>query len=206
LTFDASSSDNTRIAIYWTQLTTDEETGGSPIVQYLVESAEDDGQYSWTEQQVSQATNTAQVTGLTGGTQYLFRVRANNLHGDGPESDTLSALAAQAPDQPAAPTTAQVTTSVQVIWTLPVENHQTITDVEVYIGDSTSSFASDLTLCDASAGTTAFDNQYCVIALASLIEAPYNLAVDDLIEFKVRAKNSRGWSAQSDANTAGVKA
>jgi hypothetical protein len=42
--------------------------------------------------------------------------------------------------------------------------------------------------------------------MASLTGAPLSLAVGDLIEFKVRARNDRGWSATSDANSDGVLA
>jgi hypothetical protein len=67
------------------------------------------------------------ATGLTGGVTYLYKVRAKNLHGDGPYSSDLAALAAQVPDAPAAPTTTQIATGVQVSWTEPTDRHQTIT-------------------------------------------------------------------------------
>jgi hypothetical protein len=47
VTFDPAASDITKITIEWTYLATDEEIGGSPILSYDVESAEDDGQYLW---------------------------------------------------------------------------------------------------------------------------------------------------------------
>jgi len=46
-----------------------------------------------------------------------------NLHGAGATSSILSALAAQKPDPPAAPTTTQIATGVKVQWAVPVENH-----------------------------------------------------------------------------------
>ena len=42
--------------------------------------------------------------------------------------------------------------------------------------------------------------------MTSLTSSPYSLSVDALITFKVRARNSRGWSDYSTANSAGVLA
>jgi hypothetical protein len=42
--------------------------------------------------------------------------------------------------------------------------------------------------------------------MTSLTSSPYSLSVDTLITFKVRARNSRGWSDYSTANSAGVLA
>lgn len=90
-------------------------------------------------------------------------------------------------------------------WTAPTANHLSIGEYEIQIADSTGAYRVDTTLCDGSVSTV-ITNLYCIIPMASLTIAPYNLAVDALITFKVRARNSRDWSALSPANTAGVLA
>lgn len=49
-------------------------------------------------------------------------------------------------------------------------------------------------------------NMYCIIPITSLTVSPYSLQVGDLIRFKVRAYNSRGWGEWSVANSEGVLA
>lgn len=110
------------------------------------------------------------------------------------------------PDQPDPPTTTQVATSLQVSWTAPTANFLPITDYEVQIKDSTGNFAANTALCNPSAGQNAFTDMYCVIPLSVFESAPYSYAVATTIEFKVLAKNSRGWSAASAVNPTGVTA
>ena len=45
---------------------------------------------------------------------------------------------------------------------------------------------------------------YCIIPIAKLRQAPYNLVRFELISVKIRAQNVRGWSELSDANTQGT--
>jgi hypothetical protein len=92
-----------------------------------------------------------------------------------------------------------------VAWTAPAENHLAIVEYEIQIADAAGAYSVDATLCDGS-DSTVIANLYCIIPMASLTSSPYSLAVDALITFKVRARNSRDWSAVSPANTAGVLA
>lgn len=46
---------------------------------------------------------------------------------------------------------------------------------------------------------------YCLVAMADLREAPFSLTYDTLVRAKVLARNERGWSAESPANTDGAK-
>jgi len=45
---------------------------------------------------------------------------------------------------------------------------------------------------------------YCIFPIAALRNAPYNLVRLELIQFKIRAHNVRGWGDYSDPNTSGV--
>lgn len=100
--------------------------GGSAITGYVVEYSTDNGK-SYT--QVSEATTatSAQITGLTNGTGYMFRVRAVNANGVGEpsaNSTSITPTGAQA-TAPAAPTNVAATagvTSANVTWTAPTVN------------------------------------------------------------------------------------
>jgi hypothetical protein len=69
--------------------------GGSPITQYSVTS----DPASSTEV-VDGSTTTVEVTGLTNGVSYTFRVRASNAVGDGPLSSASNAVTPLAPPTP----------------------------------------------------------------------------------------------------------
>jgi hypothetical protein len=92
-----------------------------------------------------------------------------------------------------------------VAWTEPNTNHLPILEYEVTIADAAGNFAEYTALCDG-AGDPALSDLACVVPMASLTGAPLSLAVGDLIEFKVRARNDRGWSTTSDVNSDGVLA
>jgi hypothetical protein len=127
------------------------------------------------------------------------------LHGSGAFSSSLSALAAQVPDQPSAPTTTQVATAVKVAWTGPADNHLPISEYQVTIADSTGVFQEDKSLCDGSSSAVMTD-MYCIIPMSSLTASPWALSAGTLIRFEVRARNARGWSSYSPANSGGVGA
>ena len=74
------------------------ENGGSPILDYQIDLAEEDGQFTVL---ASSMINSLTVVSLVTGTTYSFRVRARNAFGYGPDSVTLSLLCA---DRPGAPT------------------------------------------------------------------------------------------------------
>ena len=46
---------------------------------------------------------------------------------------------------------------------------------------------------------------YCLVLMADLRAAPFSLTYDTLVRAKVLARNERGWSAESDANTVGAR-
>ena len=57
-------------------------------------------------------------------------------------------------------------------------------------------------LCDGDAQAVVM---YCLVAMADLRESPFSLTYDTLVRAKVLARNERGWSAESPANTGGAK-
>lgn len=206
LTHDTSSSTVNSNRITWPDLIGNTYTGRSPITGYEIDQADNFANPVWsTLATVAPGVGAYLATGLTGGTTYIYRVRAQNLHGDGPYSSLLSALTAQAPDKPTAPTTSQVATGVRVSWTAPNYNFLAILEFEITIADSAGLFAKYTLLCDG-ASEAAKTDLACVVPMASLTSAPLSLSVGALVKFKVRARNARGWSLTSDANTSGVLA
>jgi titin len=74
-------------------------TGGSPITDYVIQRSLDGT--NWTT--ISDGVNTTTaftVTGLTGGTRYVFRVAAKNVAGTGPPSGPVSKIMRTLPSAP----------------------------------------------------------------------------------------------------------
>jgi hypothetical protein len=96
--------------------------GGAPITGYTVTSTP--GNYTFTG-----SSSPIAATGMTLGTSYTFTVRATNVYGDSPESQTSSSI--KYASVPAAPTigTATVTskTAVNVTFTAGADGGETIT-------------------------------------------------------------------------------
>jgi fibronectin type 3 domain-containing protein len=109
-------------------------TGGSPITDYKVYRSSNGGaSYSLVSDPVSTAT-TATVTGLSGGTEYTFRIRAVNAHGDGTYSATVvTTPTSSAPSAPTALTATPGGGQVALTWSAPASNGgSAITDYLIY--------------------------------------------------------------------------
>ena len=86
-----STTPTTKIDVSWTALTTTQMTGKPAVddydVQYRLAGATD-----WTDASFTGTTTSTTLTGLTSGKTYEVQVRAGNHEGDGPWSDTRSAI------------------------------------------------------------------------------------------------------------------
>lgn len=126
------------------------DDGGSPITGYRVTASPSTGVSI-----VQNGTDTsAQVSGLTAGTSYIFSVVAINAAGSSPAAASASTLIATAPAAPAAPS-ATVTSgsSVNLAWAAAAANGSPISSYRVqYSTDST--FASGVTTVDSGKSTT----------------------------------------------------
>jgi hypothetical protein len=78
------------------ELLTHEETGGSVIDSYKVELYDSDTDL-WTEIHNSLVLDVT-LSGLTVGTTYLLRASAQNIHGWGANSNTLTVVSSAVPD------------------------------------------------------------------------------------------------------------
>jgi hypothetical protein len=112
---------------------------------------------------------------LEAGQFYKFKVEARNSVGYSPYSAEISILAAQKPEQPLVPTTSVVGDNVQIDWSIPEDGGTSITGYEVKIRHSDNVvFSEDLTNCDASQAAIVTAHS-CLVPIATLIAAPYNL-------------------------------
>jgi Domain of unknown function (DUF4082)/Fibronectin type III domain/Bacterial Ig domain len=168
--------------VSWTAPASD---GGSPITGYKVVPYK--AGVAQTATTVGAEVTTANVSGLSAGSSYTFKVAAINTVGTGPESAASNAVTPTAPTAPGAPTgliAAAKSSSATLSWTAPTSNGgSAITGYKVtpYIG--------------ATAGTaTTIGN----VETATVTGLTNGVAYT----FKVAAINAIGTSAESTASTA----
>jgi hypothetical protein len=91
---------------------------------------------SYTLATTASAIDSYQVTGLTPGLVYNFKVAAYNASGE--TSSSVESIAPYTvPDQPAAPTLSNyTTTSIELSWTAPTDGGSAITGYQIYRGGS----------------------------------------------------------------------
>ena len=96
MTLDPILSTTTSIHISWTHLVQNLEIGASPILNYVIRTNQGSQVVVWQDLETIPAALPYEytATGLTPGETYSLRVVAQNLHGLGPESEDLTALAA----------------------------------------------------------------------------------------------------------------
>ena len=136
------------------------------------------------------------ITSLIAGNTYKIKVQARNIYGYSADSEVVSILAAQIPDQPSAPTTEFQTTQVEISWTAPFDQGSAITGYKVVIALSDAvTFSEEITDCDMSSDPSTS----CVIPVQSLKAQPYSLNWGTDVYAKVTAINTYGVSAESDA-------
>lgn len=124
------------------------------------------------------------VSGLSSGTTYYFWARTHNSEGYSPWSGRASTKTLKVPDAPSAPLLSSVTaTSVDVAFSPNGNGGSSITAYQ--IGWSTSSSGSPTSSVSASSPQVVED-----------------LAPGTIYYFRVRARNSVGWSAWSSATSA----
>ncbi len=107
---------NEQVDLSWTA----PHDGGSPITGYIVEYTSNNGA-SWSE--FADITDTyANVTGLTNGQQYHFRVNATNAVGTGPASDIVPATPVTLPGAPENLIATVNGTTIELTWDPPAND------------------------------------------------------------------------------------
>jgi hypothetical protein len=151
-------------------------TGGDVIIDYRVSIAEQGAAFSILSAGVTATTYTA--TGLTSGVTYEFKVESRNSYDHGSSSEALALLAAFKPDAPDIPTTAVVGNQALISWNEPIDNGSPITGYRVFIqANSEGDFIEETVDC-VGQDADVVSNRLCLIALDTLIIAPYSLILN----------------------------
>jgi hypothetical protein len=159
------------------------ETGGSPILSYVV--LWDQGLGGSLVARLGDVipnldTSVIINTGVSSGVEYRFAVYARNAHGDGPESDSVTVLAATVPSQMNPPEVSAVSaySSLQYRVTITAPHSGgvavAIDAYGVLFKWSDGSGDSELAECDGSSPDV-LTNLYCDVSLSSLTASPFNL-------------------------------
>jgi hypothetical protein len=203
-----SATSTTQLEVDFTALATAAERGGAAIDSYHLEW--DEGTGTWADvagqDGAYQLLTTHVITGpppVAGGTDYRLRVRAHNLHGWGPESEPAVVFATSAPGQPDPVTTAQVSETIEIRWTAPLNNYESLDAYRLTVEAAGGAYLEDLAHCDASTAAVMAELA-CRIPVATLVAAPYSLPAGALVVAQVQAHNARGWGANSDPNSGGA--
>jgi hypothetical protein len=119
-------------------------------------------------------------TGISSGVEYRFAIYARNAHGDGPESDSVTVLAATVPSPMNPPEVSAVSAYSSLQYRLTITAPHSggdgvaIDAYRVLFKYSDGSGYSELAECD-SPPSDVLTNLYCDVSLSSLTASPFNL-------------------------------
>eukprot|EP00347_Sterkiella_histriomuscorum_P017133 403350540 len=194
-----SSTDETKIQVDWTALTTLTETGGNTVSKYNL--VWDNGSGSDPSLSIvdSLVTTFTTSTTLVTGQKYQFKVRAYNDHGYGEYSNIAEIYAAVEPTASAsAPILNSDLVNNEIDITLtgsPYNGGSPVTSYSVYVySDLTSDFELETTYCSGSTSLT------CSIP-HTYLSSTYGLTSGDTIRVKYTANNVVGSSSFSPEGT-----
>ncbi len=128
-----ATPDDSKITLNWmSRQTSSVETGWTLITGYEYQQKTSDG--NWTSWNIvpgsGQHSGDFEVTGLTNGTTYRFRLRAVNANGAGPAAETGPVVASGKPGQPRQVRTAPGDKSVTLSWVASSDGGSPITGWE----------------------------------------------------------------------------
>ena len=185
-----------QVSLSWTSLS-GTSTGNSEITAYALYFDDATGSITHLLQSTTGTSFTA--TGLTGGQNYQFHVKACNIYGCGLASDAITVRTSDVPDQIDTLTTSIEGTDVKVAWLEPDANFEPILEYEVVFEASNDAYVTDSTNCDGQDPSVT----ECLIPMDQMISLT-GLSQGALIVARVRARNANGWALLSQENIAGA--
>lgn len=200
-----SATSTTQIEVDWSLLT-NPSNGGSEVTSYQL--VWDAGTGSTTSSLVGLLAPYTQAsyvvtTGVTLGSTYKFKVRAQNVYGWGGYSPEFSIVASEAPAQMQVATTSIVGTAARISWVAPASNGEPITAYRVKVLHSDGVTYSEEPVSCSGTEAAIVSNLRCDIPLTTLRASPFNLVLGDLVRATVAAGNAQGYGLASQVNTEG---
>lgn len=184
-----STSSQTQLVIDYA-LPTGTYTGGSTILSISLEWDSGTSGATWTSLvgvNPASLTQTYTITsGLTSGSTYKFRYRAQNIFGWGSYSAELSTLAAEVPQTMAAVVSTNSGSNVRFSWTALSSNGAAITAYKLEIMQGDWTYSEDSTNCNG-ADATIVTNQYCDVPMSVITASPYSHTAGETIHARVSA-------------------
>jgi hypothetical protein len=154
-----TATSESQIEIDWASLTAP-SNGGSTIQSYNLQWDSGTSGVTWTDvvglSPAYASTSIILSTGITAGTTYQFKVRAQNIIGWGAFSSAYSIKAAAAPSQMLTVTTSidSSTGGVMITWVAPHDGSSTIDAYLIEIANSASTtWTADTTDCNGASST-----------------------------------------------------
>jgi hypothetical protein len=136
----------------------------------------------------SLATSSTLTSSIVAGKNYIFRVRAQNIHLWGDWSPSKTIKAAQKPHQMATVTTSidAAAGNLEIVWVAPADGSDTITGYLIEIQDGAGAWSTDTTTCDGSSSVIKAAKT-CQVTMAALAALTNPLTFDALIPVRARA-------------------
>jgi titin len=191
---NGSDTSASQIQVVMAEVTT---TNGADILSYHLQIDDGDGGDFVTVSGLT-SDDTSLSRTITGGIQtgalYRARYRARNSVGYTGYSPIGYIEASQIPDTPGVPTVTKSGSDVIISWTLPYNQGNDISMVQVYIQNSALDFILDETAQSSNSVTIPM----------SEFNTTYGLSQGDDIIAKFRVWNDNGWSGLSETSATGV--
>ena len=200
-----------QLHVYWEPLSSDLAiTGGSAIISYGLEWDAATDRTTWYQLSgfSSNVLSTEFIvqTDVVNGMTYWFRLSGRNIYDWSPVSELLEVAAAGVPEQTEVPTTEidpDNGQNVLVSWTTPYDNSDPIIAYEIVFRRVTDGLYEAVDECVSEDPTLVLS---CSIPITVFTEvSTFNLAYNDLIKVRVRARNTNDWGDFSESNIDGAR-
>jgi hypothetical protein len=187
------------------------EDGGSTIISLNLQWDQGTAGASWVSligeyPYATTSTYTAYLEsdGSNSTQNFKFRVRALNVHGWSQFSDEVNVLAAEVPGVIASTEISIVDgTQVRFAWQTPAANGSPIDAYKLEIQASDLSYVEETAYCSGAVDPSITLNAACQMPMSAFVAAPFNLAHDTTIVYRISARNAIGWQPTPSTNSIG---